>query len=60
MAGIHQDQLEDLLIDFLIGRLQTPETSDKVKRENLKSITKANDVAEIDEDLISARKVEAA
>ena len=50
--GMPRDQLEDLLIEYIIGGLQSPETSAKVKLEKPKSMVKAIDIAEIYEDLI--------
>ena len=51
--GMPRDQLEDLLVEYFVGGLQSPETSAKVKLEKPKSILKAIDIAEIDEDLIN-------
>ena len=48
-----REQLEDLLIDYFIGGLQSPETSPRVKVEKPKSITKAIDVAEIYENMLN-------
>ena len=48
-----REQLEDLLIDYFIGGLQSPETSARVKVEKPKSITKAIDVAEIYENMLN-------
>ena len=48
-----REQLEDLLIDYFIGGLQSPETSARVKIEKPKSITKAIDVAEIYENMLN-------
>ena len=50
--GMPREQLEDLLIDYFIGGLQSPETSARVKVEKPKSITKAIDVAEIYENML--------
>ena len=51
--GMPRDQLEDLLVEYFVGELQSPETSAKVKLEKPKSIVKAIDIAEIYEDLIN-------
>ena len=51
--GMPRDQLEDLLVEYFVGGLQSPETSAKVKLEKPKSIVKAIDIAEIYEDLIN-------
>ena len=38
--GMTRDQLEDLLVEYFVGGLQSPETSAKVKLEKPKSIVK--------------------
>ena len=48
-----REQLEDLLIEYFIGGLQSPETSARVKVVIPKSITKAIDVAEIYENMFN-------
>ena len=48
-----REQLEDLLIDYFIGGLQSLETSARVKVEKPKSITKAIDIAEIYENMLN-------
>ena len=48
-----RDQLEDLLVEYFVGGLQSPETSAKVKLEKPKSIVKDIDTAKIYEDLIN-------
>ena len=48
-----RDQLEELLVEYFVGGLQSPETSAKVKLEKPKSIVKAIDIAEIYEDLLN-------
>ena len=51
--GMPRDQLEDLLIDYFIGGLQSSEKSARVKLEKTKSINKAIDVAEIYENMLN-------
>ena len=51
--GMQRDQLEDLLIDYFVGSLQSTETSARVKLEKPKSITRAIDVAEIYENMLN-------
>ena len=51
--GMPRDQLKDLLIEYFVGGLHSPETSAKVKLEKPKSIVKSIYNAEIYEDLIN-------
>ena len=51
--GMPRDQLEDLLIDYFVGGLQSPKTSARVKLEKPKSITKAIYIAEIYENMLN-------
>jgi hypothetical protein len=51
--GMPRDQLEDLLIEYFVGGLQSPETSTKVKLEKPRTMAKALDIAEIYENMLN-------